>query len=103
MSGDEELVQSIKLDPRGAAVSPARRAMLDYVIVLTETPWAVTEEHVGAMRENGHSDQAIAVTNLVACFFAWCNRIVDGLGIPMEDFWPEEIRARENEVKQTPR
>ena len=55
------------------------------------------------MRENGHSDQAIAVTNLVACFFAWCNRIVDGLGIPMEDFWPEEIRARENEVKQTPR
>ena len=94
---------SIKLDPRGATVSEARRAMLDYVIVLTEAPWAVTEDLVIAMRNHGFSDQAIAVTNLVACFFAWCNRIVDGLGIPMEDFWPEELRAREQEVKQTPR
>ncbi len=76
--------------------------MLDYVIVLTETPWVVTEQHVTNMRDNGFSDQAIAVTNLVACFFAWCNRVIDGLGVPMEDFWPEEIRAREVEVKRRP-
>ena len=83
---------SLKADPRTADVTPARRAMLDYVNVLTETPWAVTEAHVVAMRENGYSDQAIAVTNLVACFFAWCNRVVDGLGV--EDFCPEDVRAR---------
>jgi alkylhydroperoxidase family enzyme len=76
--------------------------MLDYVNVLTETPWAVTEKHVIAMRDNGFSDEAISVTNLVACFFAWCNRVVDGLGAPLEDYWPEEIRAREEEVKSTP-
>lgn len=76
--------------------------MLDYVNVLTETPWAVTEQHVIAMRDNGFSDEAISVTNLVACFFAWCNRVVDGLGAPLEDYWPEEIRAREEEVKSTP-
>ena len=70
--------------------------------VLNETPWAVTEKHVIAMRDNGFSDEAISVTNLVACFFAWCNRVVDGLGAPLEDYWPEEIRAREEEVKSTP-
>lgn len=90
---------ALKKDPRGAKVSPARRAMLDYVIAVTETPWAVAEDHVAAMRNQGFSDEAIAVTNLVACFFAWCNRVVDGLGVPMEDFWPEEVRAREAEVK----
>lgn len=73
--------------------------MLDYVIVLTETPWAVTEDLVLRMRRHGFSDQAIAVTNLVTCFFAWCNRVVDGLGVPLEDFWPDEVRAREAEVK----
>ncbi len=68
--------------------------MLDYVVCLTKTPWAVTREHVTAMRETGFSDQAIAVTNLVASFFAWCNRVVDGLGVPLEDDWPAEVRAR---------
>ena len=75
--------------------------MLDYVICLTETPWKVSEEHVQRMRDAGFSDQAIAVTNLVACYFAWCNRIVDGLGVPLEDFWPQEVRDREPRIKQT--
>ena len=96
-------MQSLKHDPRNARVSPPRRALLDYVIALTETPWAVTEDQVVQMRQQGFSDEAIAVTNLVACFFAWCNRVVDGLGVPMEDFWPEAIRAREAEVKNRAR
>ncbi len=92
-------MRSLKHDPRQARVAAARRAMLDYVITLTEAPWAVTQDLVVNMRDNGFSDQAIVVVNLVACFFAWCNRIVDGLGVPMEDFWPEEVRAKEAEVK----
>ncbi len=67
--------------------------MLDYVIVLTETPWLVTREHVEAMRSQGFSDQAISVVNLVTSFFSWCNRVVDGLGVPFESFWSEEIRS----------
>ena len=76
--------------------------MLDYVIALTETPWAVTRKQVEAMREHGFSDEAITVVNLVACFFAWCNRVVDGLGIELEDFWPQEVQAREAAVKARP-
>ena len=94
-------MHSLRHDPRTAEVSPARRAMLDYVTCLTETPWAVTEDLVVRMRETGFSDEAISVTNLVACFFAWCNRVVDGLGVPMEDFWPADVKAREVRIKQT--
>ena len=66
--------------------------MLDYVVTLTVAPWETAEVQIQAMREVGFSDQAIAVVNLVTCFFAWCNRLVDGLGVPLEDYWPEEIR-----------
>ena len=76
--------------------------MLDYVIRLTEQPWAVTEDSIQAMREQGLSDQAIAVTNLITCFFAWCNRVIEGLGVPLEDDWPDEIREREAHVKASP-
>ena len=72
--------------------------MLDYVVVLTETPWKVERAHVEAMRAQGFSDQAIAVINLVACFFAWCNRIVDGLGVPLEAGWSDAARARRDAV-----
>lgn len=84
-SGDEDLVQALQGDPRTADVSPARRAMLDYVIRLTTAPWSVTEDLIEAMRKQGFTDQAISVVNLVTCFFAWCNRVVDGLGVPLED------------------
>ena len=100
-SKDEDLVKGLRVNVRKVKVSPARRALLDYVIRLTMEPWAVTEKDVRAMRENGYSDQAISAANQITGFFAWCNRTVDGLGVPMEDYWPEDVRAREAEVKRT--
>lgn len=77
-------------DPRTAEVGPARRALLDYVIVLTERPWETCEAQIRRLREAGYSDPAIAMANQVAGFFAWANRTVDGLGVPLEPGWPEE-------------
>ena len=102
MSSDDTMVKALKNDPRTVELSAARRAMVDYVICLTETPWAVDESMIIAMREQGLSDEAISVTNLVACFFAWCNRVVDGLGVQLEDYWPEAVRADEERVRSTP-
>lgn len=84
------------------AVTPRQRALLDYVIRLTEAPWDVSEELVVGMRRAGYSDEAIAAANFIAGFFAWCNRVVDGLGVPLEDYWDQAIRDREDTVKRTP-
>ena len=84
------MISALRANPRNADLGPARRAMLDYVIVLTETPWLVTRDHIEAMRAQGFSDQAISVVNLVTCFFAWCNRAVDGVGVPLESWWRKE-------------
>ena len=83
-------------------VTPRQRALLDYVIQLTEAPWAVTEDLVAGMRSAGYSDEAIATANFITGFFAWCNRVVDGLGVPLEEYWDEDIRNREEAVKRTP-
>lgn len=82
-------MDAIKVDYRTADLAAADRAMLDYVAVLTETPASTTEAHVIAMREQGLSDEAILEVNQITGFFAWCNRTVDGLGVPLEDFWAD--------------
>jgi uncharacterized peroxidase-related enzyme len=84
---DVALVEALKRDYRTADLSPADRAMLDYVRVLTLTPAQVTEAAIVAMRDAGMSDEAILDVNQITGFFAWCNRTVDGLGVPLEDFW----------------
>ncbi len=74
-------------DYRLAPMSPADRAMLDYVALLTRTPAAVVEEDIVQLRTAGFQDKAILEINQITGFFAWCNRTVDGLGVELEDFW----------------
>ena len=50
----------------------------------------------------GYSDQAIAAANFIAGFFSWCNRVIGGLGVPLEEYWDEDIRDREEAVKHNP-
>ena len=80
----------MKVDYRQAQLTDADRAMLDYVTVLTETPAKTQESDIVRLRENGFSDEAILEINQITGFFAWCNRIVDGLGVELEDFWELE-------------
>ena len=80
----------MKIDYRQAELTPADRAMLDYVDVLTRDPAKTSEADILSMRECGLSDEAILEINQITGFFAWCNRIVDGLGVALEDFWEIE-------------
>lgn len=61
--------------------------MLDYASKLTLTPWDMTETDVQALRHHGFSDRAILDINQITAYYAYVNRIADGLGVPLEDFW----------------
>ncbi|MHC4841010.1 MAG: carboxymuconolactone decarboxylase family protein [Planctomycetota bacterium] len=84
-SEDEKFVKAIAHNPKTAEVSSRHRAILDYVIPLTEQPGSVRESHVLVLREQGLSDEEILNVNLVCCLFNWVNRVADGVGIPLED------------------
>ena len=63
--------------------------MLDYSVKLTLTPNEVTESDVDRMRDAGFSDTDILHIAEVIGYYAYANRIADGLGIPLEDWVPD--------------
>ena len=81
---DEGFVARLQSDYRGADIRPADRAMLEYCAKLTRAPRTVTQADVDALHAAGFSDAAIHDMCLVAAYFAFANRIVQGLGIELE-------------------
>lgn len=67
--------------------------MCQYVEKLTLRPWEMVEADVIALRAAGFSDSAILDINQVTGYYAYVNRLADGLGVELEEFWqdlPEE-------------
>lgn len=64
--------------------------MLDYVASLTRTPWAIEDADVIQLREAGFDDRAILDICQVTAYFAYVNRIADGLGVELEYYWHQE-------------
>jgi len=59
--------------------------MLDYTAKLTREPWSMVEGDVEALRDAGFSDEAVLDINQVAGYYAFVNRLADGLGVGLED------------------
>ncbi|KPL88406.1 hypothetical protein SE16_06230 [Ardenticatena maritima] len=87
---DETLVRQLADDYTQAPLSPAERAMLDYAVKLTRTPWAVDETDIAALRNVGWDDRAILDIAQITAYFNYVNRLAEGLGIVLEDYWQED-------------
>ncbi len=64
--------------------SAREAACLAYALKLTHTPAAMTRDDLGPMRAAGMSDAEILDVNQVVAYFAYANRVVDGLGVQIE-------------------
>jgi len=58
--------------------------MLRYSLKLTRTPSEMVEEDVAALRSAGHSDVDILHIAEVVGYYAYVNRIADGLNVQLE-------------------
>ena len=87
LTNNDDLPEVLKRDFRNADLSTSDRAMLDYVAKLTREPWAMVQEDVEGLRSEGFSDAAILDIVQVAAYFAFVNRIADGLGVELESYW----------------
>ena len=76
----------MKTDYRTAELKPRQRAMLDYADKLTRTPWDMTKDDLTPMREAGLDDRAILNVNQTAAYYAYVNRVADGLGVVLDDY-----------------
>ena len=55
--------------------------MLNYAVKLTVTPGAMVVSDLDEMRTNGLTDRDILDVNQVVAYFAYVNRVADGLGV----------------------
>ncbi len=59
--------------------------MIDYCVELTNNPQAVAANGVESLRQVGFDDLAIHDICAVTAYFAFVNRIADGLGVELEN------------------
>ena len=62
--------------------------MLNYVEKLTRAPGDMDEGDVGALRTAGFTDRDILDICTVTAYYAYVNRIADGLGVQLETWLP---------------
>ena len=62
--------------------------MLAYAVKLTQAPGEMTESDVEALRIVGFSDRDILDIAEVTAYYAYANRIADGLGLQPEPWIP---------------
>ncbi len=89
LTKNEQMVEQLKRDYTQADLSPADREMLDYAVKLTLTPWNMEPADVERLRERGFSDSAILDINQITGYYAYVNRLADGLGVELEPFWED--------------
>ncbi|MFZ0634718.1 MAG: carboxymuconolactone decarboxylase family protein [Candidatus Acidiferrales bacterium] len=73
-----------KLDEAG--LTPAERALMDYVRLITEAAPRSTAADVQKLRRVGWKEDQIAEAVYVIAMFAFFNRVADAFGVPSQDY-----------------
>ena len=74
--------------------------MLGYVEKLTLTPGNIARSDVEGLRSVGFSDRDILDIATVTAYYAYVNRIADGLGVQLET-WGEQMPDTRCQVPDT--
>lgn len=82
---DEGMVAALRADYRTAPITPAERAMLDYVVDVTVDATRVSRATLDGLRAHGFDDRGILQVTLIASWFNYINRVADALGVGRDD------------------
>jgi len=87
---DELKLQKFIDDYNRLIVDRKTSSLLDYAYHLTINPHKITQTDIDKLKSNGWSDEDILLTNLIASYFNFVNRIALGLGV---EFSEEEVKG----------
>ncbi|HEY4140986.1 MAG TPA: peroxidase-related enzyme [Pseudolabrys sp.] len=74
-SGDPMLGEHLVMNYRAARLNKRQRAMLDFAVKLTSSPWSVEEADRERLRRAGFSDRDIWDISAIVGFFNMSNRV----------------------------
>ena len=78
------LVRCLRDDYRSAELAAVDRAMLDYAVKLTRDPSQIESADIQVLRKAGLDDRTIHDLCAIVSYFAFANRVANGLGIELE-------------------
>ncbi len=81
---DEALLESLKRNFESSNLTNKDLALLRYAVKLTRAPGEVSEADVEDLRRAGLTDDEVLRVNLITSYFNFANRVVSGLGVPLE-------------------
>ncbi len=84
MLADDALLERLEVGFENAGLDDRRLAMLRYVDKLTRSPGQMERSDVESLRQNGFTDADILSVVEVAGYYAYVNRLADGLGVELE-------------------
>ncbi|MDG2184696.1 MAG: hypothetical protein P8K79_03390 [Mariniblastus sp.] len=80
----ENRIAGLAEDWQTVELDPVDRAMVNYAVKLTQAPQQIDPTDITRLRQVGLDDLAIHDLCAVTAYFAFANRIADGLGIQLE-------------------
>lgn len=87
---DDEMLARIEHDWVAAGLDDRRLTILQYAVKLTVHPDEIEESDVERLRTVGLSDRDILDVCEVIGYYAYVNRIADGLGVALEEWIPDD-------------
>jgi len=69
-----------------AGLSPAERALMEYVELITHAAYRSTPEDVQKLRDASWKEEQIAEAVYITGLFAFFNRVADAFGIPAQNY-----------------
>lgn len=82
---DDDLADRVAEDFERAGLDDRRLDMLRYAAKLTRAPGEMTRTDIDRLRAAGFSDADVLAIVEVTGYYAYANRIVDALGVELEE------------------
>lgn len=100
LTGSVEPGHSLARGRNPPEITEADAEMLRYARHLTRDPASVGSDDVDRLRAHGFDDRGVLDICQVVSYYNYANRLADGLGVELEDFWaPEDMVISRDEFE----
>ena len=86
----DNIVEELQKTELPDFLTDREKAIVQYSLKITKTPSKMTKVDVDTLKKVGITDEAILNIVMVNGYFAFVNRMADGLGVELEEYWSKK-------------
>ncbi|MCH7887230.1 MAG: peroxidase [Candidatus Marinimicrobia bacterium] len=86
----DNIVEELQKTELPDFLTEREKAIVQYSLKITKTPSKMTKVDVDTLKKVGITDEAILNIVMVNGYFAFVNRMADGLGVELEEYWSKK-------------